>query len=115
MTEALRGHHTGIERRPMPRLLSWVMRKPARRPPTQRPPRRERRDPVAAEPAHYTVEHSGWSSVGWSEEDPTIDEAMAALASLRRIDFASAMDGLRKSAETSLEKLDNDQPSGGKP
>jgi hypothetical protein len=113
MTEALGGHHSDIERRPMSHLLSWVMGKPARKRPVRRRPRKERHAPVAAKPAHYTVEHSGWSSVGWSEEDPTIDEAMAALKSLRRIDFTSAMEGLRKSAEVSLEKLDQDRPTDG--
>jgi hypothetical protein len=66
--------------------------------------------PVPVQPAHYTVEHSGWASVGWSEEDPTVDEAIAALASLRGMDFSAAMDGLRKSGEERLEVLNEEHP-----
>ena len=69
-------------------------------------PRRMRRKASAdAEPPHYVVEHSGWASVGWSEGDPTADEAIAALASLNKVNVTSAMAGLRKSGESSLSRL----------
>lgn len=34
---------------------------------------------------HWEVAHTGWSSAGWSEDDPTPEEAMAALASMRPV------------------------------
>lgn len=69
-------------------------------------PRRMRHKASAdAEPPHYVIEHAGWASVGWSEDDPTADEAIAALASLNRVDVTSAMAGLRKSGESSLKRL----------
>jgi len=61
-----------------------------------------------ATPVHYAIEHSGWASVGWSDDDPTADEAIAALASLSKVDFPSAMESLRKSGETSLQRLRED-------
>jgi hypothetical protein len=105
MTEALRQPRSDVEHRSMANIVSRVMAKLDPRSPRQRHSRRRHQTSPAAEPAHYVVEHSGWASVGWSEEDPTADEAMAALASLRKVDFPSAMEGLRKSGETSLKRL----------
>jgi len=70
------------------------------------PSRRRRQAGPETAPPLYVIEHAGWASAGWSEDDPTADEAIAALASLSKVDFSSAMEGLRKSGETSLEKLD---------
>jgi len=33
--------------------------------------------------SHWEVARTGWSSAGWSEADPSPEEAMAALASMR--------------------------------
>lgn len=69
------------------------------------PSRKARESSSEVAPPRYVIEHAGWASVGWSEGDPTADEAISALASLHNVDFASAMKGLRKSGEVSLEKL----------
>ena len=110
MTEALRNHGK-IERRSMSGIVSWVLAKLGSSEPRQRHPREEQPQPVTPERPHYIVEHGGWSSVGWSEEDPTPDEALEALASLGKIDFSAAMDGLRKSGEERLKAM-KESPDG---
>lgn len=54
------------------------------------------------------VEHGGWLSTGWSEDDPTPEQAMEALASLSRMtpeEYRIAMSGLRRSGEEGLARL----------
>jgi hypothetical protein len=58
-----------------------------------------------SETAHYSVEHGGWSAIGWQEGDPTPEEAMSALASMSQAGYSVAVDGLRKTAEEQLEAL----------
>lgn len=70
------------------------------------PERRRKQGSFEAAPPHYVIEHAGWESFGWSEDDPTADDVIAALASLSEVNFSSAMEGLRKSGETSLKKLE---------
>jgi hypothetical protein len=106
MTESLRRHQSGIGHRSMANIMSRVMDKFDPRPPHHRHRQRDRQADSATASAHYVIEYAGWASVGWSEDDPTADEAMAALASLSKVDFPSVMDGLRKSGETSLKALE---------
>jgi hypothetical protein len=105
MTESLSRHQSGIGHRSMANIMSRVMDKFDSRPPHHRDRGRDRQEGSAAASAHYVIENAGWASVGWSEDDPTADEAMAALASLSKVDFPSAMKGLRMSGETSLREL----------
>ena len=64
-------------------------------------------EPGSAE-ARYVVEHGGWSAVGWSGDDPTPEQAMDALAGLSRMtpqEYRLCMDGLRRSGEEGLARL----------
>ena len=106
MTESLSRHQSSTGHRSMVNILSRVMDKFDSRPLHHREGDRGHQAGSASAPAHYAIEHAGWASVGWSEDDPTADEAMAALASLSKVDFPSAMEGLRKSGETSLRELE---------
>jgi hypothetical protein len=45
---------------------------------------------VSEDESHWEVAHTGWSSAGWSEGDPTPEEAVAALASMRPLDAGQA-------------------------
>jgi hypothetical protein len=54
------------------------------------------------------VEHGGWAAAGWYEDDPTAEEAMAALASLDKADYKAAMEDLQRSAEEGLALLDTE-------
>jgi hypothetical protein len=100
MTETLTQSEEDIKHHSKVNPMTWFLGKIS-------PSRKSRETTSEAVPPRYVIEHAGWAAVGWSEGDPTADEAISALVSLNKVDFASAMAGLRKSGEASLRELES--------
>lgn len=118
MAEVLRDGRPRAEHHTVSNLFSWVINaisagSSSTGDPDERGHEAGHADPPDAsyEPPHYNVPHGGWSSVGWQEDDPTPEEAMSALASMSRTDYATAVAGLRKGAEAQLAALPDEDAS----
>jgi hypothetical protein len=108
MAETLRDGHLDATHRAIGSLVARISALFSAGEPTEKQRQQPSADDSASDPgeaAHYSVQHGGWSAVGWQEDDPTPEEAMSALASMSRAGYSATIDGLRKTAEEQLEAL----------